>query len=109
MVQMNEKRKYVEGNNSHERSHLHLISGRLGGWPWAPRLMLKGLNLRSSSRLDFHFTSKEMFQESLPQPTGLKTFIFTGGKVSDEDVYLPLLSIVSTLTSILLYPMLSVV
>lgn len=52
---------------------------------------LKTLNLRSSSGLDFHFTSKEMFQEALPQLTGLRTFVFTVGEVFDEDDYLPLL------------------
>lgn len=52
---------------------------------------LKTLHLRSSSGLDFHFTSKEMFQEALPQLTGLRTFVFTAGKVFNEDDYLPLL------------------
>lgn len=64
-----------------------LLAGGLGGWRWAPRLMLKGLNPRSSSGLDFPFTSKEMFQESLPQLTGLKTFVFTVGGVFDEDMF----------------------
>ena len=52
---------------------------------------LKTLNLRSSSGLDFHFTSKEMFQEALPQLTGLETLVFTVGEVFDKDEYLPLL------------------
>ena len=50
---------------------------------------LKTLNLRSTHGLDFHLTTKEVFQDILPQLTELKTFVFSVGDIFEEADFLP--------------------